>query len=91
MMDQLQTCCESNTWSATKLNCFEGRSPMTFMVSVRVENGVPQGQNLKLKELCRVVPQMKTLDEHIIDQLKFRRYDVVADAFQDYYHRPRIV
>jgi hypothetical protein len=41
------------------------------MVSARVENGVPQGQILKLKEPYCVVPQMKALDERFADQLKF--------------------
>jgi hypothetical protein len=44
---------------------------MTFMDSVRAENGVPQGQILKLKGPYHVVPQMKALDEHFQDQLKF--------------------
>jgi hypothetical protein len=44
---------------------------MTFIVSTRVINGVPKGQIFKLKELYRVVPQMKGLDEHLPDQLKF--------------------
>ena len=44
---------------------------MTFIVSVRVKNGEPQGQIFKLMELYRVVPQMKGLDEHFPDQLKF--------------------
>jgi hypothetical protein len=43
---------------------------MTFIVSTRVKNGVPQGQIFKSKELYRVVPQMKGLDEHFINQLK---------------------
>jgi hypothetical protein len=38
---------------------------MTFMVSARVENGVTKGQILKSKELYRVIPQMKALDEEI--------------------------
>ena len=50
---------------------------MTFIVSTRVKNGVPQGQIFKSKELYRVVPQMKGLDEHFPDQLKFWRYDVI--------------
>ena len=50
---------------------------MTFIVSARVKNGVPQGQIFKSKELYRVVPQMKGLDEHFPDQLKFWRYDVI--------------
>jgi hypothetical protein len=49
---------------------------MIFIVSSRVKNGVPQGQ-IFLKELYRVVPQMKGLDEHFPDQLKFWRYDVI--------------
>jgi hypothetical protein len=44
---------------------------MTFTVSTRVKNGVLQGQIFKSKELYRVVPQMKGLDEHFPDQLKF--------------------
>jgi hypothetical protein len=44
---------------------------MTFIVSTRVKNGVLQGQIFKLEELYRVVPQMKGLDEHFPDQLKF--------------------
>jgi hypothetical protein len=44
---------------------------MTFIVSARVKNGVPQGQILKSKELYRVVPQMKGLDEHFPNQLIF--------------------
>jgi hypothetical protein len=50
---------------------------MTFMISARVENGVPQGQILKLKELYCVVPQIKALDEHILDQLNLLHYDVI--------------
>jgi hypothetical protein len=61
-MDQLQTWCESSKWSATQLNSFESRSPLTFMVSARAEYGVPQGQILELKETYRVVPQMKALE-----------------------------
>jgi hypothetical protein len=70
-LDQLQTWCESSTWSATQLISFEGRSPMTFMVSVRVKNGVPRGQILKLQKPYRVVSQMKALDEHFLNQQKF--------------------
>jgi hypothetical protein len=44
---------------------------MTFILSTKVKNGVPQGQIFKSKELCRVVPQIKGLDEHFPDQLKF--------------------
>jgi hypothetical protein len=44
---------------------------MTFIVSVRVRNGVLQGQSFKWKELYRVVPQIEGLDEHFPDQLKF--------------------
>jgi hypothetical protein len=43
---------------------------MTFMAIDRVENGVPQGQILKLKKPYRVVPQMKALGEHFLDLLK---------------------
>jgi hypothetical protein len=68
LSDQLQTWCESSTWSATQLNIFEGRSRMTFMVSARVKYGVPQGQILKLQKPYRVVYQMKALDEHFPDQ-----------------------
>jgi hypothetical protein len=50
---------------------------MTLMVSTRVENSVPQGQILKSKELHRVLPQMKALDEHFFDQLKCWRYYVI--------------
>jgi hypothetical protein len=50
---------------------------MTFIVSARVKNGVPQGQISKSKELYRVIPQIKALDEHFLDQLKFWRYDVI--------------
>ena len=50
---------------------------MTFIVNAGVKNGVPQGQILKPKELYRVVPQMKGLDEHFPNQLTFWRYDVI--------------
>jgi hypothetical protein len=50
---------------------------MTFIVSTRVKNGVPQGQIFKSRELYRVVPQIEGLDEHIPDQLKFWCYDVI--------------
>ena len=50
---------------------------MTFMANDRVENGVPQGQILKSKEPYHVVPQMKALDKHFQDLLKFWRYDVI--------------
>jgi hypothetical protein len=51
---------------------------MTFIVSAGGgQNGVPQGQIFKSKELYRVVPQMKGLDEHFPNQLKFRSYDVI--------------
>jgi hypothetical protein len=50
---------------------FEGRPTLTFMVSVRVEIGVPQGQILKLKELYHVALQMKALDDRFPDQLSF--------------------
>jgi hypothetical protein len=50
---------------------------MTFIASFRVKNGVPQGQIFKSKELYRVVPQIKGLDEHFPDQLQFCRYDVI--------------
>jgi hypothetical protein len=71
-MDQLQTWYESSTWSATQLINFEGRSTLTFMVSVRVKkNGVLQGEILKLKEPFRVVPQMKALYKRFPDQLNF--------------------
>jgi hypothetical protein len=43
---------------------------MTFIVSAREKNGVPQGQIFKSKELYRVVTQMKGLGEHFPDQLK---------------------
>jgi hypothetical protein len=65
LLGELQTWCESSTWSATQLISFEDGSPMTFMVSARVENGVTKGQILKSKELYCVIPQMKALDEHI--------------------------
>jgi hypothetical protein len=71
LLDQLQAWCESSTWSATQLISFEGRLTLIFMVSARVENGVHEGQILKSKELYRVVAQMKALDEHFPDQLKF--------------------
>jgi hypothetical protein len=74
-MDQLQTW--SSTWSATQLITLEGRSNLTFMVSTRVKNGVPEGQILKLTKPYRVVPHMKALDECFPDQLKFWRYDVI--------------
>ena len=77
LLDQLQTCRETSTWSATHLISFEGRSRMTFMVSARVKNGVPQGQILKLPKPYRVVFQMKALDEYFPDELNFRRYDVI--------------
>jgi hypothetical protein len=64
LLDQLQTWCESSTWSATQLISFEGRLQMTFMVSTSVKNGVPQSQILKLQKPYRVVSQMKALDEH---------------------------
>jgi hypothetical protein len=38
------------------------------MVSVKVKNGVPHGQILKLQKTYRVVSQMKALDEHFPDQ-----------------------
>jgi hypothetical protein len=44
---------------------------MTFIVSARVKNGVPQGQIFKSKELYRVVPQIKGIGEHFPDQLQF--------------------
>jgi hypothetical protein len=44
---------------------------MTFIVSARVKNGVPQSQIFKSKKLYSVVPQIKGLDEHFPDQLKF--------------------
>jgi hypothetical protein len=50
---------------------------MTFIVSFRVKNAVPQGQIFKSKELYRVVPQMKGPDKHFPDQLKVWRYDVI--------------
>jgi hypothetical protein len=50
---------------------------MTFMVNAGVKNGVPQGQIFKSKELYCVVPQMKGLDEHFANQLRFWRYDVI--------------
>jgi hypothetical protein len=50
---------------------------MTFIVSARVKNTVPQGQIFKSKELYRVVPQIKGLDEYFPYQLKFWRYDVI--------------
>jgi hypothetical protein len=50
---------------------------MTFIVSAWVKNGVPQGQIFKSKELYCVVPQIKGLDEHFTDQLKFWRYDII--------------
>jgi hypothetical protein len=56
---------------------FEGRLLMTFIVSARVKNGVPQGQIFKSKKLYRVVHQIGGLDEHFPDQLKFLRYDVI--------------
>jgi hypothetical protein len=46
---------------------FEGRSTLTFIVSVRVENCVPQGQILKLKEPYHVVPRMKVLGKSFAD------------------------
>jgi hypothetical protein len=70
LLDQLQICCESNTWSATLLISFESQLPMTFMVIARVENGVPPGEILKSKELYHVV-QMKALGQHFQDQLEF--------------------
>jgi hypothetical protein len=42
LLDQVQTWCQNNTWSAIQLISFEGRSPMTFMVNARVKNGVPK-------------------------------------------------
>jgi hypothetical protein len=68
LLDQLQTWCESSTWSATQLISFEGRSQMTLMVSARVKTGVPRGQIFKLQKPYRVVYQMKALDEHFPDQ-----------------------
>jgi hypothetical protein len=50
---------------------------MTFIVSAGVKYGVLQGQIFKLKELYHVAPQMKGLDEHFSNQLKYRRYDVI--------------
>jgi hypothetical protein len=44
---------------------------MTFIVSAGGKNGVPQGQIFKSKELYHVVSQMKGLDEHFPNQLKF--------------------
>jgi hypothetical protein len=41
---------------------------MTFIVSIIVRNGVPQGQILKLQKPYRVVSQMKALDERFPDQ-----------------------
>jgi hypothetical protein len=70
-MDQLQTWCESSTWSVTHLISFDGRSPMTLLVSARVKNGVPFGQFLKLQKPYHVASQMIALDECFPDQLKF--------------------
>ena len=70
-LDQLQTWCESSTWSATSLISVEGQSRMTFMDTIRVKNGVTQGQILKLQKPYRVVYQMKGLDKRFPDQLKF--------------------
>jgi hypothetical protein len=44
---------------------------MTFIASARVKNGVSQGQIFKSKELYRVVPQIKGLNENFPDQLEF--------------------
>jgi hypothetical protein len=68
LLDQLQTVCDSSTWFATQLISFQDQSRMTFMVSVRVKNGVPRGQILKLQKPHRVVSQMKALDEHFPDE-----------------------
>jgi hypothetical protein len=65
LLDELQTWLESSTWFATQLISFQDGSPMTFMVISRKENGATKGQILKSKELYRVIPQMKALDEHI--------------------------
>jgi hypothetical protein len=70
LWDELQTGCESNSWSSTQLFNFEGRVRMTFMVSDRVKNGVCEGQIFKLQKPCRVVSQMKALHECFPDQKK---------------------
>jgi IS5 family transposase len=41
------------------------------MVNAGVKNGVPKGEILKAKKIYRVVPQMKGLDEHFPNQLKY--------------------
>jgi hypothetical protein len=66
---QLQIWCASSTWSVTQLISFEGRSTLNFLVSVRVENDVSEGQILKLKEKYLLV-LMKAFDERFPDQLK---------------------
>jgi hypothetical protein len=50
---------------------------MTFIVSAKVKNGVPQIQIFRSKELYRVVPQIEGLDDHFPDQLKIWHYDVI--------------
>jgi hypothetical protein len=68
LRDQLQTWCESSTWSTTQLISFGGRMAVIFM-----ENYQPQGQTLKSMEPyhVHVVPHMKALNECFPDQLRF--------------------
>jgi hypothetical protein len=68
LLDQLQTWCESSTWSATQVISFDGRLPMTLIVSTRVKNGIPRGQILKLQKPYLVVSRMKALDKHSPEQ-----------------------
>jgi hypothetical protein len=56
-LDELQTWCESSSWSATQLISFEGQLQMTFMVSARVKNGVPEGQILNCKAIDEHFPE----------------------------------
>jgi hypothetical protein len=53
---------------------------MTFIVSAWVKNSVPKGQIFKSKELYRVVPEMKGLDEHFPNQLNFDAMTSFDDA-----------
>jgi hypothetical protein len=68
ILDELQTWSESSSCSDTQMICFEGRLQVTFMVSARVKNGVPESQIFKLQKPYRVVSQMKAFDKCFPDQ-----------------------
>jgi hypothetical protein len=65
-------------WSTTTLISYGGQSAVTFMVSAKIENGVPKGQILKSKEPYSAVPHMKALDECCPDQLKCWCYGFIS-------------